>query len=317
MDAQQPSRWRWAWFCPRCGVHNLAAAEACEGCGLDHALIGAPGATVLHSCGVAAPGWAAYCIGCGAALRSRAPDAIGDDEVAAADESADAALAPRDLDLPPLPPPRPRRILPASDGPAEGLTLTRHALLERAVERPGRADRLRLLLVAVIVVLSTGLVVRVLATSDDQTIASLRAHALPVRGSAEALSLLEVLHRLLAGQAAAQSPAWALRVERVEAAPNGSQGRWLVVRLALRNNGGAPAQLAPGDVRLVDPAGREQAASDASTAVARAAGVVPLGVPIAAGQEATTIAVFAVPNDLREARLRAGGAEVAVAIPAS
>src|SRR5579884_3617618 len=132
MDAQQPSRWRWAWFCPRCGVHNLAAAEACEGCGLDHALIGAPGATVLHSCGVAAPGWAAYCIGCGAALR---------------------------------------------------------------------------------------------------------AHALPVRGSAEALSLLEVLHRLLAGQAAAQSPAWALRVERVEAAPNGSQGRWLVVRLALRNNG--------------------------------------------------------------------------------
>ena len=52
-------------------------------------------------------------------------------------------IAPRDLDEPPLPPPRARRILPANDGPTEGLTLTRHALLERAWEPPRWSERWR------------------------------------------------------------------------------------------------------------------------------------------------------------------------------
>src|SRR5579884_989936 len=219
MDAQLPSRWRWAWFCPRCGVHNPAAAAACEGCGLDHALIGAPGPVVRHSCGVAAPAWAAYCIGCGEALNAPAAEAAGTEPedgnspggptrsragdkqaIDPADELADRDAVfvhdvsepqtPRDLDAPPLPPPRQRRILPASDGPAEGLTLSRHLLLERAVEpRPHWSERFRLLLVVLIVALSTGLVVRALAAPDDGTINFLRAHAVPGRGSAEALAL--------------------------------------------------------------------------------------------------------------------------------
>ena len=73
MESPVRSRWRWAWFCPRCGVHNPAAAERCEDCDLEHALLNAPGPSTLHACGVASPGWAAYCIGCGDPLPVGSP----------------------------------------------------------------------------------------------------------------------------------------------------------------------------------------------------------------------------------------------------
>lgn len=306
MDAPARARWRWAWFCPRCGAHNPAAAEKCEECDLDHKLLNASGPSLSHACGVASPGWAAYCIGCG--------DELADQAIEEPEEEAARAPAPaprvRTADLPRLR--RPHRILPSSDGPPEGLTLTRHVLLERTAGRTDRPEPFRLLAILLVAALALGLLVRVLATPGDGAFAFVRAYRLPGQAF-DGLAVLEGLHRLLAP--APTPPSWAIRVERVELARPNGQPRLLAVRAAVRNSGSSSGTLNPADVRLVDANGLDLPAGEASTALARAAGLAPLGQPIAAGSESSTLLVFELTGEPREPRLKLPGAEAALQIP--
>lgn len=292
MDASARARWRWAWFCPRCGEHNPAAADQCEGCDLEHALLNAPGPSAVHACGVASPGWAAYCIGCGDPL----PPGGAEPPVPPRPRTRTADLPRR--------PRQPHRILPPSDGPAEGITLSRHVLLERAAERAIRPAPVRVLALALVAAIAFGLLLKALATPGDGMLALARAHQVPSRGF-DALYLLEGIHRLLAP--APTGPAWTARIERAERSE-----KLLVLRVGLRNGGTSSAPLAPGDVHLVDGRGLDVTASGASPALARAANLTPLGDPIGAGTEVTTLVVFDVATQSDDLRLKLPGAEAPI-----
>ncbi|HEV8633648.1 MAG TPA: hypothetical protein VG370_05315 [Chloroflexota bacterium] len=193
MDA--PEETRWAGFCPRCGARNPAAADTCRRCGLAHASPEPAGADVVHGCGAAGPAWAVYCIGCGERLVASA---------APASETDGPSLAPRTQEGdaaadPPRPRGRPRHILPARAGPAEGISLSRHVLLERSSTRRTRSESFRLLAAVLIVVLTVGLIVRALAMPGQDVLALVRAHPVPGRGAALAVAAIDGLHRLLAG----------------------------------------------------------------------------------------------------------------------
>src|SRR5437870_1882427 len=100
MDASAAHQEGRAWYCPRCGAHNTADADACGACALGPDELDRHALLVVHACGVATPDWSTFCIGCGVRLI-------------------------------PLPPPRPRprrprHIMPAGDGSPEGLPMSRH-----------------------------------------------------------------------------------------------------------------------------------------------------------------------------------------------
>ena len=169
MDAAA-SKERDARYCPRCGAHNHADADACGAGGLGPEQLDDAGRLVVHPCGDATPEGSTFCIGCG--VRLVAPE--------------------------PPEPRRPRHILPAGDGSPEGLTMTRHVLLERVPAQASGAERMRFYGVLLACLLALGLVVRALAAPGDDVLALVRAHRIPGRGGDLAVSAIAGLHHLLA-----------------------------------------------------------------------------------------------------------------------
>jgi hypothetical protein len=159
-----------AWFCPRCGARSHDDADACAA--------GPPGPEqddrtarlVVHRCGVATPDWSTFCVGCGARLVAPGP--------------------PR--------PPRKRDILPPGDGSPEGLSMSRHVLMERQPAQTGRAERVRFYGLLLAALLALGLMARALAIPGDDVLALVRAHRIPGRGGDVAVGAIEGLHHLLA-----------------------------------------------------------------------------------------------------------------------
>ena len=114
-------------------------------------------------------------------------------------EADGPSAVPQRREVDPADPPRRRHILPASAGSAEGISLSRHVLLERSSAPRAQRVSLRLLAVVLIAALTVGLIGRALAAPGDDVLALVRAHPIPGRGAAVAIAALEGLHRLLAG----------------------------------------------------------------------------------------------------------------------